>query len=541
MELNTPKYSGEQKSRDIAREDTLPIPATRGFASTGMLEAKTGNTEEGAIDTLDTARISAIEHSSDAIEAQDTLNVAAIERSDAIEARDTLSVAAIERDEALSILEHPTLPVQASHPTSTAISRGKALLGIAFLLILVFNAINLGYAQFIGPQGWAFVLSGPANAGDPNLLKSIRDKLHQQLTPGASATATAKLTPEQYINLIVQNMSLEQKLGQMMIVRFLGPTYSNDISAMVSQYDVGAVLLFSANNNIQDKVQLKGLIQQMQSNSAIPLAMSIDQEGGYVDRLVSLDGPRPSASSIGATNDPNKARSEGIQDAKDLATYGFNLNLAPVVDVNTVYNPQLYGRTFGTTADIVTRMAAAYLQGLQLSGKVFGTLKHFPGLGDVATDPHNGVPDVYRSLNDLQNIDWAPYRTLIQQGNIHAVMVTHDILHAVDGSTPSSLSYKVVTGILRNQLGFQGVILTDSLTMEGITAFYSESQAAALAVEAGCDLLMGASTPRDVASMIEGIKQAMNSGAISMQRIDDSVRRILMMKYELGLLTIPTN
>ncbi len=209
MELNTPKYSGEQKSRDIAREDTLPIPATRGFASTGMLEAKTRNTEEGAIDTLDTARISAIEHS-----------------SDAIEARDTLSVAAIERDEALSILEHPTLPVQASHPTSTAISRGKALLGIAFLLILVFNAINLGYAQFIGPQGWAFVLSGPANAGDPNLLKSIRDKLHQQLTPGASATATAKLTPEQYINLIVQNMSLEQKLGQMMIVRFLGPTYS---------------------------------------------------------------------------------------------------------------------------------------------------------------------------------------------------------------------------------------------------------------------------------------------------------------------------
>ena len=97
MELNTPKYSGEQKSRDIAGKDTLPIPATRRFASTGMLEAKTGNTEEGAIDTLDTARISAIEHSSDAIEAQDTLNVAAIERSDAIEARDTLSVAAIER------------------------------------------------------------------------------------------------------------------------------------------------------------------------------------------------------------------------------------------------------------------------------------------------------------------------------------------------------------------------------------------------------------------------------------------------------------
>src|SRR5256885_3678927 len=115
MELNTPKYSGDQKSRDIAREDTFPIPATRGFASTGMLEAKTGNTEEGAIDTLDTARISAIEHSSDAIEAQDTLNVAAIERSDAIEARDTLSVAAIERDEALSILDRKSTRLNSSH------------------------------------------------------------------------------------------------------------------------------------------------------------------------------------------------------------------------------------------------------------------------------------------------------------------------------------------------------------------------------------------------------------------------------------------
>src|SRR6266699_3006146 len=435
----------------------------------------------------------------------------------------------------------PVLPMPASQ--KGALSRGKVLLLLGLLLMLVINATIAGYAQFIGPQGWAYVLGGPSTASGKNLLQTINKDIqhNHKPTPGATGQPVQQLSPQQYINLIVQRMTLDQKLGQMMIVQFWGPTYGLDIGTMISQYNVGAVLVYTANNNIVDKTQLKGLISQMQSNSSVPLAVAIDQEGGTVDRLINLDGPRPAASDIGATNDPTKARAEGIQDAKDLASYGFNLNLAPVVDVNTVYNPQLYGRTFGTTADIVTRMAAAYLQGLQLSGKVFGTLKHFPGLGDVATDPHNGVPDVYRSLNDLQNIDWAPYRTLIQQGNIHAVMVTHDILHAVDGSTPSSLSYKVVTGILRHQLGFQGVILTDSLTMEGITAFYSESQAAALAVEAGCDLLMGASTPRDVASMIEGIKQAMNSGAISMQRIDDSVRRILMMKYELGLLTIPTN
>jgi beta-N-acetylhexosaminidase len=162
-------------------------------------------------------------------------------------------------------------------------------------------------------------------------------------------------------------------------------------------------------------------------------------------------------------------------------------------------------------------------------------------LGDVGVDPHVGVPQLTRSQSDLQQIDWAPYRTLIQQGNVHAIMVTHELVEAVDGTKPSSLSNKVVTGILRNQLGFQGVVMTDSLTMESISADYSEGQAAALSVEAGCDLLMGASTPSDVATMIQGIKQAMNDGQISQQRIDDSVRRILMMKYQMGLLALPTN
>src|SRR5207302_4078404 len=127
------------------------------------------------------------------------------------------------------------------------------------------------------------------------------------------------------------------------------------------------------------------------------------------------------------------------------------------------------------------------------------------------------------------------YQILIQQGNVRAIMVTHEIVHAIDSSIPSSLSSKVVTGILRNELGFQGVIMTDSLTMEGITAYYTEDQAAAVAVEAGSDLLMGATTPADVARMIQGIKQAIAAGAISQQRIDDSVRRILMLKFQMGL------
>ncbi len=433
----------------------------------------------------------------------------------------------------------PTPILPEMHKRPYRITRGYALLLIAFLAVIVFQSLNIGPTQFAGSQGWAYVLGGPMSAGNSNLLKGIGGR--SSLTPGSTAAATHKMTPQQYIDTIVQRMTLDQKLGQMMIIQFLGSSYSLDLSAMVKQYNVGSVLIFAANQNIVSKNQLKSLIQQMQTDSPIPLAVAIDQEGGTVDRLNALDGPRPSEATIGASGNPDVARQAGIQDAKDLSSYGINLNLAPVVDVTNVYNSQLDHRTYGNNADLVTRMASAYLDGLQKSGKVIGTLKHFPGLGDVGVDPHVGVPQLTRSQSDLQQIDWAPYRNLIQQGNVHAIMVTHELVEAVDNTKPSSLSNKVVTGILRNQLGFQGVIMTDSLTMESISADYSEGQAAALSVEAGCDLLMGASTPSDVATMIQGIKQAMNDGQISQQRIDDSVRRILMMKYQMGLLAIPTN
>ncbi|HZS78943.1 MAG TPA: glycoside hydrolase family 3 N-terminal domain-containing protein [Ktedonobacteraceae bacterium] len=507
---------------DEEQEDTLQVPVVPDNHATGPIEAEQKQ-DEGEK------------------EARNELNV---------REQDKNEDGAKENQRSSPAIAHPLAkadaPEAALHKTATAqlsprakISRGKALIVMALLFIVVFQAINAGYAQFLGSQGWGIVLGGPASNGKNDIIAAVKAKLR---TPGANGTATTHITPQQFINEIIQNMTLDQKLGQMMIVQFLGPTYSLDISTMISQEDVGAVLLFTANDNIQSKTQLTGLIQQMQSNSTtLPLAVAIDQEGGTVDRLASLDGPRPSAAEIGATNDPNKARQEGIRDAQDLASYGFNMNLAPVVDVNNVYNAQLYDRTFGNNPDIVTRMAEAYLQGLEKSGKVIGTLKHFPGLGDVSTDPHLGLPVLKRTKSQLENIDWAPYRSLIAQGDVYSVMVTHEMVPAIDSSTISSLSPKIVTGILRDDLGFQGVVMTDSLTMEGVAALYSEQESAALAVEAGCDLLMGASTPRDVAMMIEGIKQAMNSGAITMQRIDDSVRRILMMKYEMGLLPIPAN
>ena len=442
----------------------------------------------------------------------------------------------------VTVATAPPSFVSSPNPPSAGIKRGTAILLIALLAIVAFQGLTIGPTQFLGAQGWASVLGGPATQGNPNLLSNLKKQITHSIKPGSTATVKVQMTPEQYIDLIVNKMTLDQKLGQMMIVQFTGATYSLPISTMLSQYNVGAVLVFTANGNVVDKGQLTSLIQQMKSGSpTIPLAVAIDQEGGPVDRLVNLDGPRSSAATIGATNDPNQARLAGIQDAKDLASYGFNLNLAPVVDVTNVYNPQMDGRTFGDTPAQVTKMAGAYLQGLQKSGRVVGTLKHFPGLGDVSTDPHLGIPQLTRSKSDLEAIDWAPYRALIKSGNVHAIMVTHEIVEALDSTEPSSLSPKVIQGILRKELGFQGVIMTDSLTMDALTAYASMSQAAVLSIEAGADLLMGASSPDDVASMFQSIKQAMSSGTITQQRINESVHRILMMKYSMGLLPIPKN
>src|SRR5262249_21022220 len=152
-----------------------------------------------------------------------------------------------------------------------------------------------------------------------------------------------------------------------------------------------------------------------------------------------------------------------------LSTYGINLNLAPVVDVNTLSTAivNTEGRTYSSDPAVVAQMAGAYLQGLQESGKVLGTLKHFPGLGGVVGDPHQQPTYLRRSRSQLDSIDWAPYRTLIQQGNVHAIMVTHTYVTSIDANDPASLSPQV-QAVLRQDMGYQGVLITDSLQMAGV-------------------------------------------------------------------------
>ncbi len=339
-----------------------------------------------------------------------------------------------------------------------------------------------------------------------------------------------------YVNGIISRMSLDEELGQMVMIGFAETQMDPALAYQIQQYHVGSAIIYAF--NIQSTDQLKSLIAGMQSDATIPLLVATDQEGGSVNRMYTIEGLTSTAADMGATNNAAYVKQRGEQDAAALTSVGININLAPVVDVLNTSGGDVVNRSFGTTPSRVISMASAYLDGLQASGTVVGTLKHFPGLGDVPVDPHETLYTLNRSEQDLNQIDWAPYRAMIGSGNVYAVMSTHIVLAAVDPSMPASLSKPVLTGILRDQLGFNGVVITDGIYMHSLSAFGLD-QIAVDAIEAGNDIICSTYSIESTAEVINALKTAFQNGQISKSRIDDSVRRILLLKLRLGLLPGP--
>jgi beta-N-acetylhexosaminidase len=333
-------------------------------------------------------------------------------------------------------------------------------------------------------------------------------------------------------------MTLEQEVGQMIMIEFNESQMDAGLAYEISHYDVGSVILYSY--NVVNTAQMQQFSRAMQANADLPLLISTDQEGGPVNRLYPIVGPLPSAEEMGATNNPSYVRERGQQDSQALYNVGINANMAPVVDVSpTPYGEgDLGGRTFGTTPAVVSKMAGAYLEGLQQSHQVVGCLKHFPGLGDVPVDPHQQLYTLDRTLTQLRQIDWAPYATLFATNQVEMVMVTHVVIPAVDASRPASLSHAVVTGVLRDQLHFNGVVITDGIYMKSLQQ-YTFDQIVLYAVQAGVDIVSSTYSTATTAEAEAVILKAVQDGTISKARIDDSVRRILLVKLHYGVLAMP--
>jgi beta-N-acetylhexosaminidase len=390
------------------------------------------------------------------------------------------------------------------------------------------------------------------------LARQSRPAALRSTPPTATATATATELPsstpdaqrlawidalhaqaqQAYVDDLIAHMPLDEEIGQVLVSEFNGRTFSPDILAKIQRYHVSGLIFYLY--NVVSADQLRTLTRQMQQAAKIPLLIAIDQEGGTVDRLRTADRPHPSAESLGADNDPAYTRRIGQEVGQFMASVGLNQNYAPVADVQNVPDSQTYmsTRMFGWTPNTVTPMTAAYLDGLQEGHHVVGTVKHFPGLGSIAADPHQTSIVLNRSLGDLDRIDWAPYRALIASGRIDIIMTTHITVTAVDPNNPTTVSYPVTTGILRNKLGFGGVIMTDDIGMVSLDQ-YSIGERVVRAFLAGNDLIESLYSEARLDLAFSAMHDALASGRISKQRLDESVRRIVLLKVRYGILPIP--
>jgi len=348
---------------------------------------------------------------------------------------------------------------------------------------------------------------------------------------------SAPLTDAAIAARIVKGMSLEQKLGQMVIVEFYGSTLNNDLIRMVQANQISGVLIENKNGNAQTRGQLIALTKGMQGHAHMPLFVTTDYEGGIVNELRQITGERPSNADIGVSNNLQSAYNAGYGAASDLVALGLNVNFMPIVDILTnPNNPGLPRRSFGNNPTLVTNMGRSYLKGLS-DGGIVGCLKHFPGLGSANLDPHLSLPYMDRSLATLKAVDLVPYRVMISEGIVPMVMVTHILNPQLDPKLPTSLSPNVVTNLLRSNLNFKGVIISDTLWMGGISNTYSLAQAAVMAVKAGTDLLLGPRGLAETQTMLYGLKQAVLNGTLTQSQIDASVERILALKLQYKILS----
>ena len=356
----------------------------------------------------------------------------------------------------------------------------------------------------------------------------------------ADSQETTEVTEEEKPSLVdetLAGMTLHEKVCQMMFVTPEeltgedGVTVAGDATRQaLENYPVGGIVYFAKNLESQD--QAKEMIDNSQKYSSIGLFVATDEEGGVVNRLMDTVGTTYIGSMYYYEDDGDETAYENAYTiANDMSALGFNLDFAPVADVwsnpdNTVIGKRAYSDDYAQAAELVGNAVKGFND-----GGVMCTLKHFPGHGDTAEDSHYSSAYVHRTKEEIMADEMQPFRSGIEAG-AEFVMVGHLIVPDID-EVPATLSYKIATGILRDELKFEGVAITDSFEMESIADNYSVDDAVVMSVKAGMDMIL---QPKDMASAVNSIEQAVADGELSEDRIDESVRRILTLKESRGLL-----
>ena len=332
---------------------------------------------------------------------------------------------------------------------------------------------------------------------------------------------------ENTVASIVSGMSVRDMVGQMFVVSVGGTRPDYYIEKMVRKRNIGGVILRGYNMKSEGQVEsLTGSLQQlsMQTEPAVPLFVAVDQEGGDIASAPWV-APQPAAAEVGNRGDPSEAHDIAATMGRQLLRAGVNTDFAPVVD--TGFGAAIGNRSYGEDPELVARMGAAAVEGFEEAG-VVSTAKHFPNHGPATTDSHVSLPVIRHDAKTIESYDLPPFEAAIEAG-VPMVMVGHLLYPAIDPHNPASLSRDAI-GMLRSDLGFDGVIVTDDLAMAGAKGGGTPAEAAVKAVQAGADLLIVSSPPQQQADAYDAVVDAVESGEIPRSRIEKSVARLLTVK-----------
>lgn len=356
--------------------------------------------------------------------------------------------------------------------------------------------------------------------------------LHNPFTSKAEpvtyeSVAQSELSPEEKVDKLVANMSDAEKVGQLLMIGIHGKTLNDDARFMLNEYRVGGIILFD--RNMESKEQVKSLITDInktgKSAGLTPLFIGIDQEGGAVARMEDQLIKVPPAEEVG--KEPiEQAVSLAKQSGTELKDLGFNINFAPVADLGLTY-----GRSFSTNPDEVVRYASAVGKAYDEAG-LWYSYKHFPGIGKTDVDLHADTSVVPVSKETLLNEDTKVFVNLIKQSkpNTYAIMVSHAMYPQIDADHPSSLSKAIITDWLRKDMGYNGVVVTDDMDMGALAKHYTFGDMAVQSILAGSDILLVCHEYEHMQEAYNGLMKAVKDGSISKERLDESVKRILLMK-----------
>lgn len=365
------------------------------------------------------------------------------------------------------------------------------------------------------------------------ILIALNTKRVSNLNTNNSQSTIKENKPEE-IEINLNNLTIEEKIGQMLIIDYQKPTFDEELKNTLEKIKPGGFILFSA--NFQNYNQSLELINNIKNTSKIPMFISIDQEGGRVQRLKNLKGAAitsiPSMAKIGATKNIENAYNTGNKIANDLNKFGINMNFAPVIDVYSNNKNKVIGdRSFGNDPYLVAKMGISLSKGLK-DNNIIPVFKHFPGHGNTKTDSHYDLPIINKSKEELLALDLIPFIEAIKN-NADIIMIGHLAIPSITNDyTPASLSTKIINDLLKNELNYQGLVITDALNMKAITNNYSDKEIYKLAINAGVDILLMPNNPLEAINII---KELINENEITEEQINSSVQKILKIKSKYNL------